>query len=108
MFIVEHSQNRVDFYLTDMEFNNYVCIYFVFLMLLLHLNYAGGKMTLKYFPEVAGGVAQAAQHLLSKHKALSSNPSTAKQTNKKHAFQKPGLMVHVYNPSTQESEAGGS
>jgi hypothetical protein len=41
-------------------------------------------------------MAQVVECLPSKNKALSSNPSAAKKKKKK---VKPGMVVHVYNPS---------
>jgi hypothetical protein len=61
-------------------------------------------------------VSQAIEYLTSKHKVLSSNPSTTgKKTNRmlttvsgtqKMLYQL-GVVVHICNPSRQEGEAGG-
>jgi hypothetical protein len=71
---------------------------------------------LKTIPFEARGVAQVIEHLSSKCEALSSNSSTTKKREdyllKMAIFEitkiitlKLGMVVHTYNPSTQEIEA---
>jgi hypothetical protein len=48
-------------------------------------------------------MVQMIEHLDSKHKALSSNPSAAKKILL--TREKPGEVAHAHNPSTQQTEA---